>query len=106
MNKVKTGIDSEKLHLTSELMRAVAHPLRLRMIGFIDKNPEINVNKIYNSLKLEQSITSQHLRVLRENEVVLSERIGKHVHYTINYPLMQRLGKAIRNYNDYLNTVK
>lgn len=93
-------IDSDKLVISSELMRAIAHPLRLKMIDFIDKNPDIHVNKIYNTLKLEQSITSQHLKILREAQVVIAERVGKFVHYRLNYPLLLRTAEAIRHYNE------
>jgi DNA-binding transcriptional ArsR family regulator len=102
MNKVRVGIDNEKLNVSSELMRALAHPLRLKIIDFIDKNPSINVNKIYNNLRLEQSITSQHLRILRDSGLVEADRDGKFVFYALNYPLIQKAVKAIGRYNEAL----
>ena len=99
MKKVKVGVDSEKLQVSSELLRALAHPLRLRILDFIDKNQAINVNKIYNTLKLEQSITSQHLRILRDSDLVEADREGKYVHYSVNYQTVERAIKAIRRYN-------
>ena len=65
MKKTKVTFDNDKLEYSSELLRALAHPLRLQILEFIDKHQEINVNKIYNTLNIEQSITSQHLKVLR-----------------------------------------
>ena len=59
MKGTKVTFDNEKLHYSSELMRALAHPLRLKILEFIDTNKSINVNKIYSNLDLEQSITSQ-----------------------------------------------
>ncbi len=100
MKRVKVGIDSDKLHLSSELLRALAHPLRLKILDFIDKNNAINVNKIYNTLKLEQSITSQHLRILRDTQLVDADRDGKYVHYTLNYSTIEKAVKAIHRYND------
>lgn len=105
MEKVKVGFDSEKLHISSELLRALAHPLRLKILDFIDKNPSINVNKIYNSLRLEQSITSQHLRVLRDTGLVEAERDGKFIHYALNYDLVQKAVKAINRYHESLKKV-
>ncbi|MEM6697105.1 MAG: metalloregulator ArsR/SmtB family transcription factor, partial [Bacteroidota bacterium] len=63
--ETKIAINQEKLTESSEILRALAHPLRMKILEFIDQNDEINVNKIYNTLRLEQSITSQHLRILR-----------------------------------------
>ena len=70
MKHNKVNIDSLKLELSSEILRALAHPLRLQIVAFIDQNKRINVNKIYNTLKLEQSITSQHLKILRDAEIL------------------------------------
>ena len=48
MRKTKVIFNNEKLQVSSDLMRALAHPLRLKILQFIDKHGTINVNKIYN----------------------------------------------------------
>lgn len=78
-------INNESLAIASDTLRAIAHPLRLTILAFIDKNETVNVNQIYNTLKLEQSITSQHLRILRNANFVITEREGKYVKYSVNY---------------------
>jgi ArsR family transcriptional regulator len=98
MRNTKVNINPEKLEASSELLRALAHPLRLQIIEFIDQSDAINVNKIYNTLKLEQSITSQHLRVLRTTDLVSTEREGKFIHYRVNYDKIDQTVKAIRNF--------
>jgi ArsR family transcriptional regulator len=98
MRNTKVSINPEKLEASSELLRALAHPLRLQIIEFIDQSDAINVNKIYNTLKLEQSITSQHLRVLRTTDLVSTEREGKFIHYRVNYDKIDQTVKAIRNF--------
>jgi ArsR family transcriptional regulator len=72
--------------VSSDVLRALAHPLRMKIIEFVDKNKTVNVNKIYNTLKLEQSITSQHLKILRAAGIVHTHREGKFIHYTLDYP--------------------
>jgi ArsR family transcriptional regulator len=79
-------------------MRALAHPLRLRILAFIDRHGTINVNKIYGALKIEQSITSQHLRILRTAGILHSERDGKFIHYSIDYSILARVAKAMQNF--------
>ena len=98
MRKTKVTFQSEKLQVSAELMRALAHPLRLKILGFIDRHGTINVNKIYSTLKIEQSITSQHLRILRSANVLTAERDGKFIHYSINYPIVRRAAKAIDHF--------
>ena len=100
MRKTKVTFNNEKLQVSSELIRALAHPLRLKILEFIDNNGTINVNKIYNTLKIEQSITSQHLRILRMAGVVHASREGKYIHYNIDYNIIDKAVKAVNNFLD------
>jgi DNA-binding transcriptional ArsR family regulator len=94
-------IDNDQLQVSSDILRALAHPLRMKILEFIDKNKTINVNKIYNTLKLEQSITSQHLKILRASGLVHTHREGKFIHYTIDYPKLVIAMKAIDMFTDF-----
>ena len=98
MRKAKVSINDDKLQVSSDILRALAHPLRLKILEFIDQNEVINVNKIYNTLKLEQSITSQHLRILRMAGLVATVRDGKFIHYKVDYDKLSNAVKAIGNF--------
>jgi DNA-binding transcriptional ArsR family regulator len=89
----KINFNQEVLDKASELLRAVSHQLRLSIIRLLDQKGEINVNQIYTSLRLEQSITSQHLKVLRTSEVVITRRDGKMIYYSLNYPRLEMVQK-------------
>jgi len=98
MKSTKVVFDSDKLHYSSELMRALAHPLRLKILDYIDQHKSINVNKIYSSLEIEQSITSQHLKILRMSGVVSVEVTGKWHIYNINYDVIDKVHRAISRF--------
>lgn len=98
MKQTKVKFSSEKLQYSCNLMRALAHPLRLKILEYIDVHGETNVNRIYNTLQIEQSITSQHLKILRLAGVVDARREGKKVHYVINYPIVEKAHKAVNRY--------
>ncbi len=98
MKNTKVNIDNQKLELSSEILRALAHPLRLKIVEFIDQNKRINVNKIYNTLKLEQSITSQHLKILRDAEILETKRTGKYIFYNLNYSRIENSMIAVKNF--------
>ena len=93
-----TKIKQDELTVSSETLRALAHPLRMKILSFIDKQQKINVNKIYNTLKLEQSITSQHLRILRKADLVETDREGKFIYYSVNYDRIKVVNKAIASF--------
>lgn len=98
MRKTKVNISNDRLQESADILRAVAHPLRMKILEFIDKNDEINVNKIYNTLNLEQSITSQHLRILRVAGIVHTERDGKYIHYSIDYDKLAGVVGSVDNF--------
>ena len=80
----------------SELLKALAHPVRLRMVEGLIHN-ECNVNKIVDKLKLPQSTVSQHLSILRNRGVVQIRKEGLKTCYKVVNPkvldLVNILGK-------------
>lgn len=98
MKKTKVSFDHQKLQYSTVLMKALAHPLRLKILEYIDMKGVINVNKIYNTLQIEQSVTSQHLRLLRLAGVVNAMKEGKYVHYNINYDVLSKAERAVNRF--------
>ncbi len=98
MGKTKIVIRYDKLDYCVELMRALAHPLRLKLLEFIDGEGKTHVRKIYRTLELEQSITSQHLGVLRNAGVLKFEKEGKFKYYSIDYDVVSRANRAVNNF--------
>ena len=98
MKQTKVLIDVANLNIAVELTRALAHPLRMQILEFIDRNKAINVNNIYRALNLEQSITSHHLRILKQANVVSATKEGKLMIYSINYNIVEKTVKAVNRF--------
>ncbi len=98
MRKAKVNLGNDKLQVSAEVLRAIAHPLRMKILEFIDRNGDTHVNKIYNTLNLEQSITSQHLRILRNADLVTTQREGKFIYYSINYDKVSVVKESITDF--------
>ncbi len=98
MKKTKVTFEQDQLTNSSDLMRALAHPLRLKILEFIDRHDVINVNKIYNTMMIEQSITSQHLKILKSVGIVDNNKEGKFNHYQIDYEKLSKVVQAINNF--------
>ena len=66
----------------------IAHPLRLRILEFIDVNGPSSVSAITKAVKEEQMIVSQSLKKLRDANLVKTERRGIFIYYNIHeeYP--------------------
>jgi DNA-binding transcriptional ArsR family regulator len=67
------------------ILRAMNHKLRQQMIKLLDENKKMTVTDIYVKLRLEQSVASQHLAILRRAGIVTTEREGKFIYYGVNY---------------------
>ena len=78
----------------SELLKALGHPVRLRMVeGLL--NHECNVNKIVKALGLPQSTVSQHLGILKSRGIVQLRKEGVKTCYRVVNPKVAALIKLI-----------
>ncbi len=66
----------------------ISHPLRLRILEYLDVNGSSSVSAITKALEAEQVIISQSLRKMRENNLVKTTRRGIFIYYGIceEYP--------------------
>lgn len=85
------AMESGELHINyynvkkaSLVLRALNHKLRQQILKIINENDKLAVTEIYVKLRLEQSVASQHLAILRKSGIVATKREGKFIYYTIN----------------------
>lgn len=90
------NMDATQVTKASLIFRAINHPLRQKMLKLIHQNGRANVTEIYIKLRLEQSVTSQHLAILRKAGFVFTERDGKQVFYTVNYNKLKQVHEVSR----------
>lgn len=67
----------------SKVLRAVDHPLRRKILALLNKNEQLTVGELHNRLKIEQSICSSHLGILRAEGIVKAKSFGKLRFYSI-----------------------
>lgn len=94
-----TSIKLDFLHLKKAalVLRAMNHKLRQQMIKLLDENKKMTVTEIYVKLRLEQSVASQHLAILRRAGIVITQRDGKFIYYTINYERVAEVNKFVED---------
>ena len=99
-----SALSKEKIRSSYDVFRALSHAKRLAMLAFIDREKLVNVNTIYTNLGLEQSVTSQHLRVLRKAGLVKTVRQGKFILYSIDYDRIEEATNAAGIISDFVET--
>jgi DNA-binding transcriptional ArsR family regulator len=77
-------VDFINLKKAAMILRALNHKLRQQIVRILDEHKKLTVTELYIHLRLEQSVASQHLAILRRAGIVKTERDGKFIHYTIN----------------------
>ena len=85
-------IDLVQTKKTAAILRAVNHKLRQTMLTLLNSNAKMTVTEIYVKLRIEQSVASQHLAILRRANIVLTKREGKFIFYSVNYLRITELG--------------
>jgi len=88
-----SSVNRHRLKASTGIMRALAHPLRIQMIRYLDEQEAACVNNIFEALEIKQAVASQHLRVLRQAELVYTQRQGKFIYYALHY---DRIGLAAK----------
>ena len=77
------------------VLRAINHKLRQQILKQIDEQGKMTVTELYVKLRLEQSVASQHLAILRKAGFVKTDRDGKFIYYSVNTNRMQELNQFV-----------
>ena len=93
--ELNAKLDTKDLKVVSRVIRAVNHPLRIAIIKLIANNDRITVTQIYFKLRVEQSVASQHLAILRNSQVLVAHRNGKNIHYSLNHDKLKTIFDCI-----------
>ena len=90
-------IDYYSVKKAALVLRALNHKLRQQIIRTIYENKRLTVTDLYVKLRLEQSVASQHLAILRKTGIVITERDGKFIYYTINSSRIEAINEFVKN---------
>jgi DNA-binding transcriptional ArsR family regulator len=84
-------IETISLKKAALILRAINHKLRQQILKLIHQNEKMTVTEIYVKLRLEQSVASQHLAILRKAGFVNTLRDGKFIFYSVNYSRLDQV---------------
>ncbi len=73
----------ESFTAASDLLKALANPLRLQIVMALRDGPRC-VHELVDELGVSQPLVSQHLRVLRGARLLRGERRGREIAYSLD----------------------
>ncbi|MDH4141564.1 MAG: metalloregulator ArsR/SmtB family transcription factor [Chloroflexota bacterium] len=88
-------IDAQVMERAARVIRVLGHPLRLRILEVL-QGGERHVTDLVDATGVSQALVSQHLAILRADQVVGARRDGTRVFYRITEPKVHRILACIR----------
>jgi DNA-binding transcriptional ArsR family regulator len=92
VNSPGIGVDYEKY---SEILKALAHPLRLRILKVLS-DEEHCVNDVGSVLEIPQSKASHHLSILRNKGIVCRKKHGTKTCYMVSNDLTKEIISSLK----------
>lgn len=80
----------------AQKLKAVGHPIRLKLLCLIDEENDPCVTDLWRCLQQPQPVISQHLAILKENGIVSAEVQKTRRVYTIVDPFIKDLVAKVR----------
>ncbi|MBZ9537298.1 helix-turn-helix transcriptional regulator [Cytobacillus oceanisediminis] len=86
----------------ADFFKALAHPLRIKILEILAQGDK-SVNEILELLELEGSAVSQQLSILRSKNIVIGNKEGNRVIYSLRDPaIIELLSVAKKIFNNHL----
>ncbi|MHC4957998.1 MAG: ArsR/SmtB family transcription factor [Planctomycetota bacterium] len=77
------AISPEAFDLAAAIMNAIAHPIRLRILEVLERQPEANVTELCARCQANQPTVSRQLARMRTAGVLATRRDGTSVYYRV-----------------------
>lgn len=75
--------DYNYLQRKAEILKAIAHPIRLAILRGLISNGPTNVNNLETCIDVPTATVSQHLTKIRYAGIVTKKRKGTYIYYDI-----------------------
>ncbi len=101
-SKISSKYINETDYWMAQISDALAHPVRVALVRYLsEKNngrgvDNVTCNKdLVDMFHYSQSTISQHVKILKEARLFLTEQHDKFIHYELNYMLLQKFAAAV-----------
>jgi len=89
-------LDNSSLEIAANMLKAMAHPMRIAILKYLEGGKKLTVSEIHELLNIEQSTTSHHLGILKDKGVLCSKREGKNTYYYLKHEILSQIIDCIQ----------
>ncbi len=79
----KIEITANKMERIAEILKAIAHPVRLQILSIMQQHESLSVAELMVHTGIEQSLLSHHLIKMKDKGVLTSTRNGRNINYSL-----------------------
>jgi DNA-binding transcriptional ArsR family regulator len=97
MQILPNRVSPEKLIFAANMLKVIAHPVRLAIVDALHQHKHLTVSELQAKLDLEQPIASQHLILMQDKGVLVSEKVGRNRFFSLKYPDMSNIINCLEN---------
>jgi DNA-binding transcriptional ArsR family regulator len=90
-------LNPESLEKAANMLKAIAHPIRIQIVGCLEDGTKRTVSEIHKKLGIEQAIASHHLGILKDKGVLTSKREGKNIWYFLKHENLRTVLSCVSN---------
>lgn len=83
--------------VAAQMLKSVAHPVRIEIINHLIEKKKITVNDLKDQLNITQSMTSQHLAILKNAGILDCEKQANACYYSIRNKNVLKLLDCVEN---------
>jgi DNA-binding transcriptional ArsR family regulator len=88
-------LNPETLEKAANMLKAIAHPVRISIVGYLEDGKKHTVTEIHKKLGIEQAKASHHLVILKDRGILSSKREGKHTWYYLKNPHLRNILNSV-----------
>lgn len=98
-------LSTMQLEAAANMLKAIAHPMRIAILSFLEDDTSLTVTEIHERLGIEQSTTSHHLGILKDKGVLISKRVGKNTFYSLKHSTISHIVDCVNKCTNYTERV-
>ncbi|MFK7813044.1 MAG: ArsR/SmtB family transcription factor [Maribacter sp.] len=85
MKQTKRKFSAAKLQKVAKILKTIAHPVKLEILEILEFEEPLDVSTLRERIgsQCEISMMSHHLSKMKDNGILVSEKRGKQVFYSI-----------------------
>ncbi|MDC1024622.1 metalloregulator ArsR/SmtB family transcription factor [Flavobacteriales bacterium] len=96
---IKRKLSASKLKKVANILKTISHPVKLEILEILEQFIELDVTTIREKLKMkcEISMLSHHLSKMKDNGILMSDKKGKQVFYSISDRNILKIFECMEN---------